>query len=101
MIITNMEYDETKAVEYIRQHAALSQEYDDDELLNVIDIIFDYYEENGLLEIDDDDDDTIDIDDITQFVTRMLHKDKMAKVADIDVRPIIEAEFDYELSLDV
>lgn len=95
-----MEYDEDKAIEYIREHANLTEDYDDDEILNVIDIIFDYYEENGLLDIDDDDDTEVSIDDVTEFATRMLRKDKLAKIVPADIRPIIEAEFDYEASLE-
>lgn len=96
-----MDYDETKAIEYIRDNACLTTDYDDDEILNVIDIIFDYYEENGLLDLDDGDDDTeVDIDDVVEFATRMLRKDKMAKVVPADIRPIIKAEFEYEESLD-
>lgn len=51
-------YDENEALKYIRKNVELSisSAYDDDELLNVIDMIWDYYEANGMLDIDDDDD---------------------------------------------
>ena len=57
-----MDFDENDAIAYIRAHipADVAALYDDNELLNLIDIIFDYYEANGLLDLDIDDDDADD-----------------------------------------
>lgn len=47
-----MEFDENKAIDFINQ--ALINEgrtaYDEDEVLNIIDMVWDYYDENGLLD---------------------------------------------------
>lgn len=96
-----MEYDENKAVEFINSRLAQKgrSAYPDDELLNVIDMIWDFYEENGLLDVDADDDDADDedyTDDIITYVNRMLRKDKEARVIPDDVPLIVEAEMDYE-----
>ncbi|MDO4320805.1 MAG: hypothetical protein Q4C34_09550 [Bacteroidales bacterium] len=100
-----MEFDETDAIRYIREHidTDTSARYDDDELLNLIDIVYDYYEANGMLDIDlgdDDDDDELDIDDLMNYVTRMLRKDRASKLTPEDARPMVEAYLDYEDSLD-
>ena len=98
-----MEYDENLAVKVMRN--ALPQEkrnsYDDDELLNIIDMIWDYYEENGMLEIDlEDDVEDEDIhSDLCEYVCRMLRKDKSAKVLAEDVPALVEAELEYENSI--
>ncbi|MDE6154350.1 MAG: hypothetical protein K2G21_09440 [Muribaculaceae bacterium] len=99
-----MDFDENKAVEFINR--ALVEKgrspYPDDEILNIIDMIWDYYEENGLLDIDvDDEDDAATLDEILEYVIRMLKKDKGAKVAAEDLPIIINAELDYEESLDI
>lgn len=99
-----MEFDENKAVTFIND--ALIKEgrapYPEDEILNIIDMIWDFYEENGLLEIDldDDEEDLPDVEEIQEYVTRMLRKDKGAKVDTADLSIIINAELDYEESLD-
>lgn len=100
-----MEFDETKAVEFI--NAKLISDgrspYSEDELLNVIDMIWDYYEENGMLDIDADDDFGEDEDieqDLIDYVKRMLRKDKEARINPDDVPFIVNAEVDYEDSLD-
>ena len=59
-----MEFDETKAIEFIKSRLPENApNYDDDEILNIIDMIFDYYEDNGLLDINADDEGE-DIDNI-------------------------------------
>lgn len=98
-----MEFDENKAVQLINKSLVDNgrKPYSEDEILNIIDMIWDFYEENGLLEIDDiDDDDTPTLDEILEYVTRMLRKDRLAKVESQDLPIIINAELDYEESLD-
>lgn len=99
-----MEFDENDAIRYIRDHIdpQTAARYDDDEMLNLIDIVYDYYEANGMLDIDldDDDDDELDVDDLMDYVGRMLHKDRASKLTPDDARPMVEAYLDYEDSLD-
>ena len=99
-----MEFDESEAIQYMRQHVAegVHSNYDDDELLNLIDIVYDYYEQNGLLDIDlgDDDDHDLDVDDLLEYVGRMLRKDRGAKLTAEHARPLVEAYLKYEESLD-
>ena len=98
------EFDENKVVDAINNAltAAGRTPYPDDEILNIVDMIWDYYEENGLLEPDwdDDDEDEVTLDEIISYVTRMLKKDKGANVSLDDLPIIIEAEIDYEESLE-
>ncbi len=98
-----MEFDENKAVDAINNAltAAGRTPYPDDEILNIVDMIWDYYEENGLLELDwDDDDEEVTADEIIGYVTRMLKKDKGANVSIDDLSIIIKAELEYEESLE-
>lgn len=93
-------YDENEAIKYIK--AALKQtgvsSYSDDDILNIIDIIWDYYEQNGLLDFDNDDE--LDYDHLLDSVKRMLKKDRGNKVKEEDVETIVKAELDYEDILD-
>lgn len=97
------EYDEKAAVKAMR--AALPVEiaasYPDDELLNIIDIIWDWYDESGLLEIDSEaDDEDVNVGELTKHVRRMLAKDKMSPIRPEDVEPLVAAELAYEQTLD-
>ena len=97
-------YDENKAVEQIND--ALREKgrntYSEDEILNVIDMIWDYYEENGLLEIDDDfeaDEDEDISSELCDYIARMLKKDRDAQIKSEDIPVIVEAELAYEDSV--
>lgn len=95
-----MEFDENKAVDFINSRLG-DRKYPSDELLNVIDMMYDYYEQNGMLDPDNDDDDTEDIEkELTEYVVKMLRRDKLAKIDVADVPAIVKAELDYEDSLD-
>lgn len=98
-----MEFDELKAVEAMNQALveAGRKPYDTDEVLNVVDMIWDFYEENGLLDIESDpDDDPDDIEqEVVDYVKRMLRKDKDAVVSPDDASLLVHAEMAYEDSI--
>lgn len=102
-----MEFDENKCTAFInsRLKALGRTTYDPDELLNIVDMIFDYYESRGLLDIDDDSDEedpqrpALDAD-VAAYVRTMLKRDKLAAVKPEDVEAIVVAELDYEESLE-
>lgn len=98
------EFDENDAVDFMR--SSLPEEdktiYDDDQILNLIDIIWDYYEQNGLLDIDidDDNDDNNDIlPDLIEYAQRMVKKDRNSIISLEHIPILIEAELKYEDSI--
>lgn len=100
------EFDENNAVKAMRSALTTEQSelYDDDELLNLLDIIWDYYEQNGLLNVDISDEDTDEdteslIPDIVDYACRMIRKDKNARLSTDHVEQLIRAEIAYEDSL--
>lgn len=98
-----MEYDEQAAIDYIRAKvpALDAANYDDDEILNVIDMIFDYYEDNGFLDLNlDDGPDELDTADLLAYVKKMVAKDPESPFSIDEVEKVVLAELDYEDSLD-
>lgn len=98
------EFDENEAIRYMRDTLSESESknYDDDQLLNLLDMIWDYYEQNGLLDVDCDEDDS-DIEtlvtEIEDYARRMLKKDSGANIQPEHLRKLIEAEMEYEDSI--
>ena len=45
----DLQYDENEAIKFIRDYMPenIRDNYTDDEILNVLDMIWDYYEDNG------------------------------------------------------
>ncbi|MDE6265489.1 MAG: hypothetical protein K2M11_10165 [Paramuribaculum sp.] len=98
-------FEEDAAIKAIREALpeGKADSYTDDQILNIIDMIWDFYEENGLLEIDDDEEieETALFDDLLRYTRKMLQKDKQSGIAPEDVETIVRAEIDYENSLDI
>lgn len=93
------EFDETEAIDFI--NSRLKTPYPADEILNIIDMIWDYYETNGMLELDDDNDEPDDLPQLlADYVRIMLKKDPEAQVNDTDIPAIVNAELEYEQSLE-
>ena len=96
------EFDEKEAIKAMRQVLSpeASERCGDDELLNIIDIIWDWYEDNGLLDIDAEaDDDDVNVETLAAHVRRLLAKDKLSPVLPDEVEPLVAAELRYEQSL--
>jgi hypothetical protein len=97
-------FDEDDAIKFIR--AAIPQEvsekYDDDDILCIVDIIWDYYERKGFLSlnIDETEDEVLDIDDLVKYVKKEVKNDDELLMDPKDVEQIVKAELDYEESLE-
>lgn len=94
-----MEFDENKAIDYIKAHVENPDiaKYDDDDILLVIDTIFEYFEKYDENEDFDDDNEKV-----IAYVKKQLAKDKDKDNAiSLDhVAEIVEAETAYENTLD-
>ena len=67
------EYNETEAIALMS--AVLPEELrDDDAVCEVLDLIYDYYEDNGDLDLDLEGDDEADINGMTAYISRFLRK---------------------------
>lgn len=101
----NYVFDEDKALEFIRTSIGkkISDKYSDDEILFVIDTIWDYYENNGFLSLDMDEteEEILDSDDLTDYVKKEISNEKELMMDPSDVGLIVKAELEYEESLEV
>ena len=97
-------FDEDNAVKFIRASIPqeVSEKYDDDEILCIIDIIWDYYEKKGFLSInlDETEEEVLDIDDLTKYVKKEVKNDKELIMDPKDTELIVKAELNYEESLE-
>ena len=95
-----IEFDENEAVKHINKHLADmgKKQYDDDDILLLIDAMYDFYESNGSFESDIDEDDNVD--EIVKYVQKAIAKDSENKIAKEDVKDIVLAELDYESTLE-
>ena len=97
-------YDEDKAVKFIREMlpADVNERYDNDEILYVIDTIWDYYERKGFtsLSAKATENEVLDEDDLTAYVRKEITRDKELLMDPDDLEKIISGELEYEESLE-
>lgn len=104
---SNMEnyvFDEDNALAFIREAVGtkISEKYSDDEILFIIDTIWDYYENHGFLSLDmeETDEEILDSDDLINYVKREVAKDEELMMDPSDIGQIVKAELQYEESLE-
>lgn len=92
-------YDEDDAVKFIQNYLPqeLKGKFSNDEINYIIDIIYEFYEDKGLLEESSSDDVIIDIDEdeLTQFVLKNTKKDKLKEFSPEEITFIIQGELAY------
>lgn len=91
------EFDEQEAVNLMAAASGMEQSEElEDALYEILDLIYDYYDENDNDDIDADDDPV----EIAKYVANKLAKNGPAiNFATAQLQAIVKAEIDYELSL--
>ena len=90
------EFDDNDAIKFIRSEVPATQTISEDDLLLVVDTMFDYFES-----LDDDaPDEAFDEAAIVGYVQKQLKKDKDNTVPADLVPAIVTAELNYEDTLD-
>lgn len=99
-----LNYDEDEAVKFIRKLLPADKEmqYSDDEILYVIDVMYDWYEKNGYLSINMDvtEEEEADISKLTAYVKKEIARDGEMEMDPSDIELIVKGELEYEESLE-
>ena len=97
------EYDEDAALEYIRERLPeeVSEKYDDNNILDVVELVFDFYESKGFFQIVDmcEDEESVDKDELDAYICKRLSKRRHKRVDDEDIPLITTLEMEYEKTL--
>lgn len=98
-------YDEERAVAYIRGELPenVNGKYTDEDILYVIDIIWDYYDKKGFTSLNDMEDveeDLLDFDDLMKYVKKTVTSDDEMEMNPRDLTMIVKGELDYEESIE-
>lgn len=74
--------------------------YTEDDMIEIIDMIFDYYERTGSLSLDcDGESEEDEILGAVEYVKKMIAKDKGCRVLPGHVETLVRAETEYEQSI--
>lgn len=98
-------FEEDKAIAYIQSElkkdgSTVTKKYHNDDILEVIDMIWDYYEDHGYLDVDMDQDsegsENVETAKLIEHITRLVKKDRGTNLAIEDIPAIVEAELAFE-----
>ena len=97
-----LEYDEDEAVKFIlKQVPAESKSKINEDAVNyVLDVVYEFYEENGFIDEDSAEEATIDEEDMLKYVMKAVKKDKM-NLSEDEVQLILDSEYEYGKSLGI
>lgn len=98
------EYDEDDAVKFIQNYLPqeLKDRFSDNDINYIIDIMYDFYDEKGLLDDDaSDNDELVDMDEneLIGYVVKNVKKDKLLQLAEEEITFIVQGELAYCESL--
>lgn len=97
-----LEYDDEDAVKYILKMipAELKSKIKEDEINYVLDVVYDFYEENGLIDEESTEEASIDEEEMLKYVMKAVKKDKM-NLSEDEVQLILDGEYEYGKSLGI
>jgi archaellum component FlaG (FlaF/FlaG flagellin family) len=95
-------YDEDEAVKFILNFIPVEDKknIDDDKIQYVLDVVYDFYDENGLIDEDSTDEASIDEEEMFKFILKCSKKDKM-ELKEEEIQVILDGEFEYGKSLGI
>ncbi len=95
-------YDEDEAVKFILNSLPdeLKKSIDDTKIEYILDVIYDYYDENGLIEEDSTEEASIDEELMFEYIKKCVKKDKMG-LKDDDIQLILNGEYEYGKSIGI
>ncbi len=95
-------FDEDEAVKFITEYlpAEAKERISEDDIDYVLDIMCEFYEENGLMD-DSSDEASIDEEAMFNFILKTIKKDKMISLSEDDLQLILEGEFEYGKSIGI
>lgn len=95
-------YDEDDAVKFILNFLPeeAKKSIDDSKIEYVLDVVYEFYDENGLIEEDSTEEASIDEEEMFKYILKVSKKDKM-QLTEEDVQLILEGEFEYGKSIGI
>jgi hypothetical protein len=95
-------YDEDEAVKFILNTlpADAKERINDEKIEYVLDVVYEFYDENGLIDEDSTEEASIDEEEMFKFILKCSKKDKM-NLSEDDIQLILDGEYEYGKSLGI
>ncbi|HCC85364.1 MAG TPA: hypothetical protein DEQ06_02000 [Porphyromonadaceae bacterium] len=92
-----LDYDEDDSLRFIQDHLPeeMKNEFSDDEINYIVDLIYEFYEEKGFLDENDDSEIEIDEDELLEFIIKNARKDAIREYSEEQIEAIVAGELAY------
>ncbi|KUK75544.1 MAG: Uncharacterized protein XD92_1547 [Proteiniphilum acetatigenes] len=92
-----LDYDEDDSLKFIQDHLPeeMKNEFSDDEINYIVDLIYEFYEEKGFLDENDDTEIEIDEDELLEYIIKNARKDAIREYSDEQIEAIVSGELAY------
>ncbi len=92
-----LEYDEDDSLKFIHEYLPeeMKDEFSDDEINYIVDLIYEFYEEKGFLDESDDSDIEIDEDELLDYVFENASNDDIREYTEEQIEVIVAGELAY------
>ena len=90
-------YDEDDSVKFIQNYLPqeLKGKFSNDDINYIVDLIYDFYESNGMLDDDGDDEIEFDEEEVVNYVIKNAQKDGVGKFEPEEITFIVQGELEY------
>lgn len=93
------EYDEDDSLKFIRENLPeeMKNEFSDDEINYIVDLVYEFYEEKGFLEENEETDSEIEIDEdeLLEYIFKNARKNAIREYSDEQIEAIVAGELAY------
>ena len=92
-----LEYDEDESLKFIQKHLPedMQDEFTDDEINYIVDLVYEFYEEKGFLDESDESDIEIDEDELLEYIFENAREDGLREYTDEQIEAIVAGELAY------
>lgn len=97
-----LEYDDDEAVKFILKLVPkeFKSKINDDAVNYVLDVVYEFYEENGLIDENSTEEASIDEEEMLKYVMKAVKKDKMNLIED-EIQLVLDGEYEYGKSIGI
>lgn len=97
------EFDDDAAIAFILNYIPqeLKAKVSEDDIAYFLDVIYDFYDSNGLIEEDSTEEASIDEEDMLQYVVKATKKDKVVSLSEEEIQTLLDGEYEYGKSIGI
>ena len=92
-----LEYDEDDSLKFIQQYLPeeMQDEFTDEEINSIVDLVYEFYEEKGFLDESDDSEIEIDEEELLEYIFENAREDDIREYTDEQIEAIVAGELAY------